>query len=244
MVLQKCLRINNMKRLLTALLTVFISYASYADESNFSFMIGDTTINVRAPSGFYESSYINSEVLDIVKMLYPSEVYDIHAVLIPADYDTSPSSRSIVLASLKAIDAINISKQDFIDIKDEFVNQQFTIMNSAMETINENLVDSMDEINEKYDTDINWSFNETTPLGVFMDEEDAMAFSVIMAGDFSEDYLEEGFFEINSLAVMNLNNRLVIAYVYSEFESNTDIIWVEAKTKELIGLFRMVNNQD
>ena len=148
------------------------------------------------------------------------------------------------MASLKAIDTINISKQDFIDIKDEFVNQQFTIMNSAMETINENLVDSMDEINEKYDTDINWSFNETTPLGVFMDEEDAMAFSVIMAGDFSEDYLEEGFFEINSLAAMNLNNRLVIAYVYSEFESNTDIIWVEAKTKELIGLFRMVNNQD
>jgi len=41
---------------------------------------------------------------------------------------------------------------------------------------------------------------------------------------------------------MNLNNRLVIAYVYSEFESNTDIIWVEAKTKELVGLFRMVNN--
>ena len=231
-----------MKKLLTTLLTIFISYASYADESNFSFMIGDTTINVRTPSGFYESSYINSEVLDIVKMVYPPEVYDIHAVLIPADYDTSPSNRSIILASLKAIDAIDISKQDFIDIKDEFVNQQFTIMNSAMDTINEDLEDSMAKINEKYDTDINWSFNETTPLGVFMDEEDAMAFSVIMAGDFSKDYLEEGFFEINSLAAMNLNNRLVIAYVYSEFESNTDIIWVEAKTKELVGLFRMVNN--
>ena len=59
-----------MKKLLTILLTFFISYASYADESNFSFMIGDTTINVRAPSGFYESSYINSEVLDIVKSFY------------------------------------------------------------------------------------------------------------------------------------------------------------------------------
>ena len=231
-----------MKRLLTALLTILISCASYADESNFSFMIGDTTINVRTPSGFYESSYINSEVLDIVKMVYPPEVYDIHAVLIPADYDTSPSSRSIILASLKEIDVLDLSKQDFINIKDEFVNQQFTIMNSAMDTINEDLEDSMAKINEKYDTDINWSFNETTPLGVFMDEEDAMAFSVIMAGDFSEDYLEEGFFEINSLAAMNLNNRLVIAYVYSEFESNTDIIWVEAKTKELVGLFRMVNN--
>ena len=231
-----------MKKLLTTLLTIFISYASYADESNFSFMIGDTTINVRTPSGFYESSYINSEVLDIVKMVYPPEVYDIHAVLIPADYDTSPSSRSIILASLKEIDVLDLSKQDFINIKDEFVNQQFTIMNSAMDTINEGLEDSVAKINEKYDTDINWSFNETTPLGVFMDEEDAMAFSVIMAGDFSEDYLEEGFFEINSLAAMNLNNRLVIAYVYSEFESNTDIIWVEAKTKELVGLFRMVNN--
>ena len=72
-----------MKRLLIGFLTIFISYTSYADESNFSFMIEDTKINVRAPSGFYESSYINSEVLDIVKMLYPSEVYEIHAVLIP-----------------------------------------------------------------------------------------------------------------------------------------------------------------
>ena len=108
-----------MKKLLTTLLTIFISYASYADESNFSFMIGDTTINVRTPSGFYESSYINSEVLDIVKMLYPPEVYDIHAVLIPADYDTSPSSRSIILASLKEIDVLDLSKQDFINIKDE-----------------------------------------------------------------------------------------------------------------------------
>ena len=231
-----------MKKLLTALLTVFISFASYADESNFSFMIGDTTINVRAPSGFYESSYINSEVLDIVKMLYPPEVYDIHAVLIPADYDTDTSGRSIILASLKEIDVLDLSKQDFINIKDEFVNQQFTIMNSAMDTINEGLEDSVAKINEKYDTNINWTFNETTPLGVFMDEEDAMAFSVIMAGDYSEDYLEEGFFEINSLAAMNLNNRLVIAYVYSVFEANTDIIWVEAKTKELVGLLRMVNN--
>ena len=231
-----------MKKLLTILLTFFISYASYADESNFSFMIGDTTINVRAPSGFYESSYINSEVLDIVKMLYPPEVYDIHAVLIPADYDTDTSGRSIILASLKEIDVLDLSKQDFINIKDEFVNQQFTIMNSAMDTINEGLEDSVAKINEKYDTNINWTFNETTPLGVFMDEEDAMAFSVIMAGDYSEDYLEEGFFEINSLAAMNLNNRLVIAYVYSVFEANTDIIWVEAKTKELVGLLRMVNN--
>ena len=75
-----------------------------------------------------------------------------------------------------------------------------------------------------------------------MDEEDAMAFSVIMAGDYSEDYLEEGFFEVNSLAAMNLNNRLVIAYVYSGFESSADIIWLEAKTKELVELFRMANN--
>ena len=231
-----------MKRLLIGFLTIFISYASYADESNFSFMIEDTKINVRAPSGFYESSYINSEVLDIVKMLYPPEVYDIHAVLIPADYDTDTSGRSIILASLKEIDVLDLSKQDFINIKDEFVNQQFTIMNSAMDTINEGLEDSVAKINEKYDTNINWTFNETTPLGVFMDEEDAMAFSVIMAGDYSEDYLEEGFFEINSLAAMNLNNRLVIAYVYSVFEANTDIIWVEAKTKELVGLLRMVNN--
>jgi hypothetical protein len=231
-----------MKKLLILLLTIFISCSSYADESNFSFKIGDTSINVKAPSGFYESSYINSEVLDIVKMLYPSEVYDVHAVLIPSDYDTDPSERSITIVSLKEIDALDLRKQDFIDIKDEFVKQQYTIMNSVTDTINENLVDSMAKVNEKYNTNINWSFNETTPLGVFMDEEDAMAFSVIMAGDYSEDYLEEGFFEVNSLAAMNLNNRLVIAYVYSGFESSADIIWLEAKTKELVELFRMANN--
>ena len=114
-------------------------------------------------------------------------------------------------------------------------------MNSVTDTINETLVDSMAKVNEKYDTNINWSFNETTPLGVFMNENDAMAFSVIMAGDFSEDYLEEGFFEVNSLAAMNLNNRLVIAYIYSAFESNADIIWLEAKTRELVELLRMEN---
>jgi hypothetical protein len=231
-----------MKKTLTTFIAIFISFASNADGRNFSFMIGDTTINVRAPSGFYESSYINAEVLDIVKMLYPTDIYDIHAVLIPANYETDPSERSITLASLKEINALNLSKQDFIDIKDEFVSQQYTIMNSVTDTINETLVDSMAKVNEKYDTNINWSFNETTPLGVFMNENDAMAFSVIMAGDFSEDYLEEGFFEVNSLAAMNLNNRLVIAYIYSAFESNADIIWLEAKTRELVELLRLAND--
>ena len=52
---------------------------------------------------------------------------------------------------------------------------------------------------------------------------------------------EENLLVVNSTTFIHIKNRLIIAYVYSNFNSSTDIIWLEAKTKELVELMLKVN---
>ena len=151
------------------------------------------------------------------------------------------NDRYIILVTLTELNNINISKKDFKDLKDTLREEQFTLMNEILDDANKIIDSSVSDINSDWGTDINFSVNETTPLGVFIDSNKAISFNTIMNANFSVSGDEENLLIVNSTTFIHIKNRLIIAYVYSNFNSSTDIIWLEAKTKELLELMLKVN---
>ena len=228
------------KLLLLLLLSLGLISLVYADAENFSFKTSNTVINVKTPSGFFESSYIDPEIEELVKMLYPRELFNFHSVLVPKDF-YEKNDRYIILVTLTELNDTNISKGDFKDLKDTLRDEQLTLMSEILDDANEIIDNSVSDINSNWGTDLKLSINETTPLGVFIDSNKAISINTIMAGNFSASGVEENLLVLNSTTFIHIKNRLIIAYVYSNFNSSTDIIWLEAKTKELVELMLKAN---
>lgn len=230
-----------MKKILLFILFIALSNWTFADSRNFSFKLEDTTINVRAPNGFYESSYIDQEISQIVDMIFPPYLFNVHATLVPKNF-MDELSRYIILVSLPEFNKINITRKDFADLRVQMRQEQYTLMNEISDDSKFFIDNAVSNINSAYDADMDFSYNETTPLGVFLDSEKAISFNTIMAGNYSDAYSEETTLQIGSTSFIYINKRVLIAYIYTDFNSQKDIIWIEGKTKELIELL-LKNNK-
>lgn len=230
-----------MKKILLFLLFIGLSNWTFADSRNFSFKIEDTTINVRTPNGFYESSYVDQEISQLVDMIFPPYIFNVHATLVPKDF-MDEFSRYIILVSLPEYNKINITRKDFAELQALMRQEQYTLMNEISDDSNIVVENAVSNINNAYDTDMDFSYDETTPLGVFLDTEKAISFNTIMAGNYSDGYSEETTFQIGSTSFIYINKRVLVAYIYTDFNSQKDIIWIEGKTRELIELLLKNNN--
>jgi hypothetical protein len=48
--------------------------------------------------------------------------------------------------------------------------------------------------------------------------------------------------QIGTVSFLRIKNRLVLAYLYSDYIDSKDVIWAKSKTKELVDLLLKVNN--
>ncbi len=228
------------KLLLLLLLSLGFIGSANADAKNFSIKINNTLIDVRTPDGFYESSYIDPEISEFVEVLFPQGLYNVHATIVPEDY-LEKFDRYIILVSIPEIDEQNVTRRDFAELQSLMREEQYTLMNEVIDDGNKLIENAVTDINSKYDIDMEFSYNETTPLGVFIDTEKAISFNTIMAGNYADSYSEEVILQVASTSFIHIKKRILIAYIYSNFNSSTDVIWLEAKTRELIELLLKSN---
>ena len=78
--------------------------------------------------------------------------------------------------------------------------------------------------------------NETTPLGVFFDNKNVISYSSIMSGEKSVNGINENFIQVIATSIVLLKKKIIFVYIYSDYDSEKDITWIEGKTKELISL--------
>ena len=233
---------NLMKKLLLLFLVSFSFIVSaYADSRNFSFKVNNTNINVRMPDGFYESSYINPEALDMAKTFYP-DYLNVHAVLMPKGIsDTERLSRYIILVTDNNIAKRKLSQKDFNDLREVMREQQFTLMNELRENINEEIDAGASRISKKYAMDYIAEIGETIPLGVFIDNEKVMSINTIMNMSASANGISSTYLQVGSTSFVFVKNKVIFVYIYSDFDSEKDIVWIEGKTKELVNLLTKNN---
>ena len=226
-----------MKKLL---LILFISLgligSNYADSRNFDFKINNTKINVRTPDGFYDSSSTYPEYLGQLQAMYPESHIVLAALTPKTNLDTLEFSRYMIFTTLKRLSKEKISQKPFNGLRDEIREQQFTLMNELRERADQALIDGSYRLSTRNGIEFKIIMNETTPLGVFFDNKKVISFSSIMSGEKSINGINENFIQVIAVSTVLLKKKIIFVYIYSDYDSEKDIIWIEAKTKELVNL--------
>jgi hypothetical protein len=215
---------------------LYFSGAVYADTRNFSFMANKTEINVRTPDGFYESSNIYPNRLDFVRTYYP-DFLEVHAYLAPKGIpDTDRLSRYMILVTNKKVDKHKISQNFFDETREQMREQQFTLMNEYRDKIDDILKGGTSRVLKEYDVDFITEIGETVPLGVFIDNKNVIGLKMISNTSISTNGVNHSFLQLGSFSMVFVKNKIVNVYIYSDFNSEKDIVWIEGKTKELVNL--------
>jgi len=225
--------------LLTVLLSTSLIGITYADARNFSIKIHNTEIKVKAPDGFYESSYVDPFALEIFSKLMPDDITT-HTMLIPKD---GTRDRYMALATVTSFDKFKLSQKMFNkEIRGTIKKQQFTLMNNIRGEMDDLFVEKSKSISGDYDVDMNIKMNEVVPLGVFLDDKYSIGFASIFNIEVSIEGSSDSSSVVNATVMANVKNKLIFIYVYSGYNSMKDIIWVKAKANEFVSLL-LENNK-
>jgi len=220
--------------LLTLLLSTSLIGTAYADARNFSVKIHNTEIKVKAPDGFFESSYVDPFGLEVFTKLMPDELTT-HTLLVPKD-GISDNNRYMALVTMTELDKFKLSQRVFKKIRDTARKEQFTLMNSIRDKADDLFVEKSKSFSDDYDIDMNIKMNEVTSLGVFLDNKYSIGFATIMNYEFSIEGSSDRVPIINATVMANVKNKLIFIYVYSNYDSMKDITWVKAKANEFVSL--------
>ena len=226
-----------MKKLfLILLISLCLTSSAYADSRNFSFKVNKTKINVRTPDGFYESSYIAPGRLDMAKTLLP-QTLNVQAVLLPKGVtDFERLTRYIILVTEKRLEKRKITQKDFNNLRELLREQQFTLLNKWKEKIDEEVEAGALRISNESGLKYKFLVGETTPLGVFIDNKKVISINTISNMKTSLEGTNYDFLQVASSSMVFVKNKIIMAYIYSDFDSEKDIIWIEDKTKETVNL--------
>ncbi len=221
--------------LLSLLLSTSLIGITYADARNFSVKIHNTEIKVKAPDGFFESSYVDLFALEVFSKLMPDGLTT-HTLLVPKD-GMSDNNRYMALVTMTELDKFKLSQRMFNkEIRDNVRKEQFTLMNSIRDEADDLFVEKSKSFSDDYDIDMNIKMNEVTPLGVFLDNKYSIGFATIMNFEFSIEGSSDRVPIINATVMANVKNKLIFIYVYSNYDSMKDITWVKAKANEFVSL--------
>ena len=191
-------------------------------------------INVRTPDGFYESSHTYPEYLNQLKTVW-KDTQIVQAALIPKTYSDT-FRRYMVLTTLKRLTKEKISQKPFNGLRDNIREQQFTLMNEWRDKADQALIDGSYRLSSRYGIEFKVLMNETTPLGVFFDNKNVISYSSIMSGEKSVNGINENFIQVIATSIVLIKKKIIFVYIYSDYDSEKDITWIEGKTKELISL--------
>lgn len=209
---------------------------TFADSRNFSFKIHNTKIDVRTPDGFYESSYILPERLEMVQTMFP-DYLTVQAVLAPkGSSDNERIARYYIFATPNKLDKRKISQKDFDGLRDLMREQQYTLMNQHRDKIDAAIKEGSMKISNKNNIKYELTVDEISPLGVFIDNKNAISFNTISNTDITVDGVNLSFPQACTMSLVFLKNKLVYLYGYSDYDSDRDITWIESKTNEAVSL--------
>ena len=217
-------------RIVICCITLFLtSISSYANQSSLDFKIYNTKINVEAPYGFYDSSYINPHRIITFSKSMPKGLTT-KSVLVPKD-DIGKKYRYIALVTNDKIDRLRLSKNSFEAVKKGAINKQFSLSKDKRR-IDKIYSDWSTFMSDYYDVKLDINPNEITPLRIFLNNDTSLGMSSIMYLDtfLNGEYSARPM--VSSMSLVMVRNKIVNIYVYSKYDSIKDIIWAESKAKE------------
>ena len=148
----------------------------------------------------------------------------------------------LVLEQLETLSAgIDAVRDEMQGIKQELAimkakEDRITELKAWKEKIDEEVEAGALRITNESGLKYKFQVGETTPLGVFIDNKKVISINTISNMKTSLEGTNYDFLQVGSSSMVFVKNKIIIAYIYSDVDSEKDIIWIEGKTKELVNL--------
>ena len=198
-------------------------------------------ITIPAPYGFRIES--DKEMIDVFSTLFPKD-FSIKAIIIPDEYKyVDDLSKYALVVSLIPFEQKTLSDKSFKSMSKIVVEQQYTPLNKIKGGIDKFLDAGIKNFNDKYDMDMDGSISEITSLGLFINKKDAFSLATIMEGEVSVAGEVDATPMVATISYLNLKNKLIVVYLYSDYIDSKDMVWIKSKTKEFVDLLLQANNK-
>jgi len=219
-----------------------------AQTANDPLHVGGVTIEAPSLPGFNEISKISPDVVALAEAMIPPANRLLGVYLSDRDYEKlingeSPEfDRYMFIQVHRELENKNLSHADFREISTQLKAQQDTILDDVREDVGKLFDSASNQISKDYDVSLDMQLGDQKSLGVFLDQPNAVAFTSLVKYQGSLEGEAFDYVMAGSTMLMKVKRRLLYVYVYSQYEEQADVDWVESRTTELANLMLTANH--
>lgn len=223
-----------------ALFLILLASQSYAGTQRVSIDIGEQTIHLPAPEGFYEVNHLSESIRKFTETLTPPE-NRLLAVFVSGEAfgrimeddstwiknNATLGDRYMLIQVFREDENKIVSNMEYAQFKDSLKEEQlpFEKIKGRVGAI---IKKATDEISKEHDIVLGYKYTKPVPLGMFIDNPDVVAFAVLMKTQRLLNGTTSLSFQVGGTSVLKTKEKILFIYVYSTFNTGEDLDWVQA----------------
>ena len=199
--------------------------------------IGVTEITIPAPHGFVHMSKAPSQIQSSFEMMTPQTNRFLggfllpSATVIPESGVTPPLDQYMLVQTLRAIEGIDVSAEDFKMVKDELARSQDQMFAQKKEEFNERLK----ALAAKGEVGADIQLGEPVMLGTFVNKDDALSSLMVVAvsaEDGTGKTVERAV--ACGMSLVRVKDKIVYLYVYRHYTDDASLDWVKRTAEKWV----------
>lgn len=223
-----------------ALFLIFLPFQSYAGTQSVSVNIGEKTIHLPAPEGFFEVSHLSEAIRKFTETLTPPENRLLAVFVSGKSFgqimkddstwiknNATLGDRYMLVQVFREDENKIISNLEFAQFKDSLKQKQLPF-EKIKDRVGAIIKKATDEISHEHDIVLDFKYDKPVPLGVFMDKPDVVAFAVLMKTQKLLNRTSTVSFQVGGTSILKTKDKILFIYVYSNFDTVEDLDWVQA----------------
>jgi hypothetical protein len=236
-----------------ALFLILLASQTYAGTQSVSIDIGEQTIHLPAPEGFYEVNHFSESIRKFTETLTPPE-NRLLAVFVSGKAfgqimkddstwiknNATLGDRYMMIQVFREDENKIVSSMEYAQFKDSLKQEQlpFEKIKGRVGAI---IKKATDEISKEHDIALDYKYDKPVSLGVFIDKPDVVAFAVLMKTQRVLNRTSTLSFQIGGTSVLKTKNKILFIYVYSNFDTTEDLAWVQAVSSRWVDQILLAN---
>lgn len=222
------------------LFLIFIASQSFAGTHSISIKIGEQTIHLPEPEGFYEVNHLSETMRKFTETLTPPENRLLAVFVSGKSFgqimrndstwiknNAALGDRYMLVQVFREDENENISNLEYAKFKDSLKQKQLPF-EKVKDHVGDIIKKATAEISQEHDIGLDYKYDKPVSLGVFMDKSDVVAFAVLMKTQKRLNRTSTVSFQVGGTSILKTKDKILFIYVYSNFDTVEDLDWVQA----------------
>lgn len=218
-------------RAFSLLLTLY-AYQALAGTQSVTIDVGGTQIYVPAPNSFHEVSQLSPETRKLAETMTPPDNRLLAVFVSEADLgrimkgESPQLYRYMYLQVFRELEKSGLTAAEFQQLGNQVKQQQETLLEKVRSRVG-SLVDSASaKLSKERNIPLKIQFGEQAPLGVFLNNSDAIGFASLARVRVSANGKQVDDVIASGVSFIRVKGKLLFAYVYGKYDDQQDVEWV------------------